>query len=844
MSYQSVISREPEGFVLVDNATLIPTSMEKITSSTVAPSSFEPVPAKYRDEVGIIFPNYESLVDHFLSGLCDVLDADYCIPDDIGDSEVAFLSFRPLLKAAVQDPLRVLPRSEVQIFRLEAGSSDVRDKQLSQSVLKSSQKKGKKAAPSSVSFKQAASIVLASHTDTPAAPIAAGAGRKRASRSGGSKSSSEGGTTVGSASSSSHYDGADTSHLDSSMDISGLTGLNNSSLNNSSDSPAHTAGSSDDDEAEVRHDVAFAKNDKNEGQTQQPHLRIPGPSDVYASVCLDLITAPRETSDQIASRKEQIRAVVDKSFVWMKAGPQWGKLWVKSYHKDNSDIVLYTVPLVTRFCHDVKDIQLVENLEYFHEKESMLLHLLQNPCVAEDWHQMWPRLQAAGWEHVKTDQQKKGKGKGSSAQRKPFFFPSFVARYLLEDSEGVADVSEKSVERMCERGLVPGIHLFVSRVALSRYIARFPHLLQTDEELVGTLRRYGWELEETETISEAGVKKRTRCLWVFLSEDSSSWRVRSAKNKNKPSEWIPLEELRRRVWMSPTRLFQHLADFTAPTPVAGVHGSGNKVMPLCQSVFLEAVRLEEDEALADETEENSPAVPGLNLKEMNDTVKMVASQLCSYGSGSGSALQSDKEMKEEVRLVSLLEKLKWQRKKATWTSLWWRTEEVWVAPWLDVLLQDKAASASALYLQDKPQVNRDFFFSLASVAKYVKHQTEVKGALAVDALLSQPPKGFKPFSGREEEKALIDCRLRVIANNKGPSFTKWPVHEMLISSGWLQVNAGRIGLYVPHWNASLIDPSNYTQYEAGVDFFSVGSHDDIFDHLAVRPYISTYVSAV
>ncbi|KAJ1437727.1 hypothetical protein B484DRAFT_225636 [Ochromonadaceae sp. CCMP2298] len=577
MSYQSVINREPDGFILTDNSTLIPTTVERMSCATQALSAFDPVPAKYQDEVGIIFPNTASLVDHFFAGLCDVLDPDYCIPDNIADDQVAFLAFRPLLKAAVgEDPLRLLPRSEVQIFRLDAGN-EVNDKQLNQSVLKSN-KKGKKAAPNSVSFKQAPTVLA----NTPAVPFALG---KRVSRSGGS---SEGNTTIASSSE------CDQDQADNSL----LTSSNYSILNRSaaSSSPAHTAGSSD-DEAELRAQGGV----KSEAGQDAPHahLRIPGPSDVLNAEMVHA-TAPRETADQIALRKEEIRAIIDRNWDFMKTGLQWGKFHVRPGQKSASLLELFVVPLPRQHCTVLKDLQLIENLEYFHEKESFLKHCKENPCLVEDWKYLWPRLKAAGWEHVKPQEEKGGES------ARPFFYPPFVARYFLEGD------GEKSVECLRKRGLVPGTHLFVSRVSVSRFIARFPHLLQTDEQLVVTLRRYGWEVEET-----AG--KGAKALWVYLEQDSS-WR----KSK-KATEWVGLEELRRRLWMTPTRLFQHLADFTKQGAVGkvDVYGSGAKVQPLCQALLLQAVCLLEDDALAEETEDNSPTVQGLSQKSMEEAVKAV-----------------------------------------------------------------------------------------------------------------------------------------------------------------------------------------------------------------------------
>ena len=44
-------------------------------------------------------------------------------------------------------------------------------------------------------------------------------------------------------------------------------------------------------------------------------------------------------------------------------------------------------------------------------------------------------------------------------------------------------------------------------------------------------------------------------------------------------------------------------------------------------------------------------------------------------------VRADHDQFDAVSFWKELQKLQWIKSKATWTTLWWRTEEAFVAPW-------------------------------------------------------------------------------------------------------------------------------------------------------------------
>jgi hypothetical protein len=96
-------------------------------------------------------------------------------------------------------------------------------------------------------------------------------------------------------------------------------------------------------------------------------------------------------------------------------------------------------------------------------------HVTENPCLLLSWKELWPLLQLEGWRKIDLSTAKLHKV-GSPITSK------IALAYKPNDLPS----------------LEPGIHIFVSKSAMLRYISRFPYLLQERKVLVRTLLRLKW----------------------------------------------------------------------------------------------------------------------------------------------------------------------------------------------------------------------------------------------------------------------------------------------------------------------------------------------------------------
>lgn len=208
----------------------------------------------------------------------------------------------------------------------------------------------------------------------------------------------------------------------------------------------------------------------------------------------------------------------------------------------------------------------------------------ENPCLTERWPALWTRLQAAGWIHPKqhqkqyvnsndnkntttedADRKKKNSNKlnhsanydstqspetnsnrynknNKSDNNSNYYRLGFVLQYspnIKGSPTSSTSISSSSSAASDESQLlVPGVHSFVSRIALMRYIARFPYLLQTTEQIMCTLSRFGWERQSNSN----------KFRWWFQDhsqvDDSMTttcppprWKFKKIHNTKYPYEW-------------------------------------------------------------------------------------------------------------------------------------------------------------------------------------------------------------------------------------------------------------------------------------------------------------------
>ena len=155
----------------------------------------------------------------------------------------------------------------------------------------------------------------------------------------------------------------------------------------------------------------------------------------------------------------------------------WSTLWKNTrltFHER------YKVPLPLPDIKKAKNSDcLILNLQCF-SHDSMCIHLARNPVITEEWKDLWPKLQDHGWRAVDVKNEK------------------YSIDGLHEATKIVYAHMPEEVD--CPQ---PGVHVFASKIAVVRFVARFPYLLQDDTELVETLLRVGWSRN----------KKDLRFLW-------------------------------------------------------------------------------------------------------------------------------------------------------------------------------------------------------------------------------------------------------------------------------------------------------------------------------------------
>mmetsp|Transcript_9988 Transcript_9988/g.15076 ORF Transcript_9988/g.15076 Transcript_9988/m.15076 type:complete len:1823 (-) Transcript_9988:255-5723(-) len=114
----------------------------------------------------------------------------------------------------------------------------------------------------------------------------------------------------------------------------------------------------------------------------------------------------------------------------------------------------------------------IEYVEYFPSRPSFVRHMKRNPCIIQDFAAIWSRLSALGW-------------------RKEYIGDSLRAKYLFPVSEK-GYLLKRDIQAGISHHEDRGVHLFFSRVALHKFVLRYPYAMQEDAALVETLETQGW----------------------------------------------------------------------------------------------------------------------------------------------------------------------------------------------------------------------------------------------------------------------------------------------------------------------------------------------------------------
>ena len=476
--------------------------------------------------------------------------------------------------------------------------------------------------------------------------------------------------------------------------------------------------------------------------------RTEGPS-YRENAKLDMIT---NSGKKRASRGEQNN--VDKDYererlrafndAWrgMKSASDWRLEWGSESLIDND---FYMTPLSAALNIEKS----IENLEYFHTKDAIMAHVEANPVLSLGWKDLWPILNSHGWEISPLT--KTGKPGGY-----------------------------QSIPSSSKEKLKYGVHKFSSKLAVSKFISRFPFPLQDDAVFIGTLEQQGMY-----RISQAN------------SEDPVKF---SVDGQNNSRRGYSLSEIRTFLWEKPSLLF-----------------SANST--ISSDIIMSAIALEVKVA---KSEENEPDTPSPKKKSSASTSKKslnTPGRSTSVADFIAHTNVLDTE-DDKSTLTKLLAHDGWKKFPATWTNDWWRLEMVTLAPF---------------YNPPKPVTLGLYgFFDIVDIFRFLKKNSNSKGNL--NSLKSLKSIDLK-VDYRKPDWSL-NRRIKEIASLRTFNPKDNQLYEMLILSGWnrftprndvLQTNTHDGNIYVPHWNADKVFPGSIHEYYVNQDYFC--HTDSMLSHL-------------
>lgn len=174
-----------------------------------------------------------------------------------------------------------------------------------------------------------------------------------------------------------------------------------------------------------------------------------------------------------------------------------------------ADIEVYVIPSLRNSINfSWNKLNAIENLEYFHTKEALYTHVTENSSLLDSWDELWLKLYQAGWREVREME-------SSSASVKTYL-PSY---YELCFSNEYIDITSE------QNKVIPGLHKFVSRQALRKYVSRFPFLLQSENQFLQTLKRYSWEINQKNQVKWEldSVFDNSLCDFQFNARTKKDW---------------------------------------------------------------------------------------------------------------------------------------------------------------------------------------------------------------------------------------------------------------------------------------------------------------------------------
>ena len=94
---------------------------------------------------------------------------------------------------------------------------------------------------------------------------------------------------------------------------------------------------------------------------------------------------------------------------------------------------------------------------------AMKEHIVQNPCLIDNWPDLWDRLVSAGWRRLE-----------GPNNTNICYYVDVKSKYVKNSFKSGETYSDASplMTPLLQKNLIPGQHLFVSKLATIQYIAR------------------------------------------------------------------------------------------------------------------------------------------------------------------------------------------------------------------------------------------------------------------------------------------------------------------------------------------------------------------------------------
>lgn len=468
---------------------------------------------------------------------------------------------------------------------------------------------------------------------------------------------------------------------------------------------------------------------------------------------------------------DEVRNNFIKKWMCIKGNPyNWQKKWFKDYTGCDMDYHITPDYYGQINNKSSKDEPLIHNLEKFHMEEA-IVHSFYNPCILEVWKDYWPRFVSQGWKQIEKDKLStylpyiafKNESEKQLLMKSDYFYCYFP---LLENKKKV----------------IPGIHLFTSKICLYYFMARFPYLLQSTERFVETLALHGWTLSSAQNSSKLLTPQSIKSGEIYCTSPSTF------------KTPIKLSQLYYHLWETPTLLFENYY---------GIIGKER---------LMKCLVLDSEMALLVDTEPSSPIIENMDLQnrniifnQINDLVKQLSS----------SHIKNKESLEKNLHDTLLL--IGWTYETSSWSNSWWKHEKVYIPPYSKAL-----TSKNSLFNPNKANnqgmetlsVGIDYFFSLNDVVTVLNQLPDA----------SLQPQDYKDHRIKilnfNSSNFTLRKRIKQLALNNSDPFKEFNFKAMLEDDGWIILKKAKKNVFVkPGLKESINSVADISSLKENYDFF-------------------------